>query len=76
MLLTQTATEVLDAIGTRLCACVAGAEFHYHEKPVQITLSAGASSVREGDGASKLNERALSALAKVREQGGNSCVCS
>lgn len=76
VLLTQTAAEVIDAVGTRLCARVAGAEFHYHEKPIRITLSAGTSSVREGDGAGEISARVLSALAQARQRGGNCCVCS
>jgi diguanylate cyclase len=48
--------------------------FHYHGKPVQITVSCGVAEFRTGDLPEDVFQRADKALYKAKEQGRNCCV--
>ena len=74
MLLPGTKEEETLRLVNDLREKVASCGFHYHGDPVNITVSCGVSSFREGDTLEKVFERADQALYKAKRGGRNQCV--
>lgn len=71
LLLTNTSTSQAEPLLTKLRKVVAESSFHFKQKRVVLTLSAGITESRSGDSVQKLYERADSALYRAKNAGRN-----
>jgi diguanylate cyclase len=73
MLLIGTAAKDAKDVAERIRTEIASLGFHFHEQPVQITVSCGISSFATDDTGDRVFERADQALYQAKKTGRNCC---
>jgi diguanylate cyclase len=71
VLMPETTAESAEIVAAKLVHGVANSGFHFHEKPVSLTLSIGVSALIENDTLESLFARADAALYTAKEAGRN-----
>ncbi len=74
MVLPETELQQAQVVAEKLRGLVQRLRFHYEQKPVPVTLSAGAAQVRTGEDPASLLERADRALYRAKHEGRNRVV--
>jgi diguanylate cyclase len=71
VIMPNTGADQAYRVAEKLRSIVAAAGFHYHQQPVNITVSCGVATVREGDDSSSLFQRADDAQYGAKQAGRN-----
>lgn len=72
-ILPDTNIENAKLVTNKLREVIAESNFHFQDKPVKITVSAGFAEIRDNEESETLFTRADSALYKAKENGRNNC---
>ena len=73
VMLPDTALDDAFEVADKLCRRIAGTNFQYADKPVQITISCGVSEIHEGDEPENIMQRSDDALYLAKHNGKNCC---